>query len=218
MAPTRKTHVQIPTVVFKHLERLQVPIRKDITGCRVCGCPRQLKASVSCFKKKGVAQSLDFLIFLLGQRAFFHLHMCSYRYGQGKLWHPGKKHPAGHKTWDHDRWKWCQPARQQPHSRHNLGFPLPIPQTTRPNPALLGRADKIAAGGGVATGQVTWVLIKETLWRSQVSSWPNQLCQRVLRERGQPAQHLSLPWELGSGWNASFWRIKPHFETLSLLL
>lgn len=32
---------------------------------------------------------------------------------------------------------------------------LPIPKTTWPNPALLGRADKIAAGGGVATGQVT---------------------------------------------------------------
>lgn len=87
----------------------------------------------------------------------------------------GKKHPAGHKTWNHHMWKRCQPATQ-PGSRATPGtiwvFLSLSPKRPGLTPLLLGRADKIAAGGGVAAGQVTWVLIKETLWRSQVSSCP----------------------------------------------
>lgn len=77
---------------------------------------------------------------------------------------------------------------------HNLGFPLPIPQTTWPNLTLLGRADKIATGGGVATGQVTWVLIKETLWKSQISSCPQPTVpESAQRERtASTASFLAL--------------------------
>lgn len=39
----------------------------------------------------------------------------------------GKKHPAGHKTWDHHGQKRCQTARQQPHSSSQPGFSSPYP-------------------------------------------------------------------------------------------